>query len=221
MAVGRGLFISFEGGEGTGKTTQAQLLARHLESKGARVVLTREPGGTPLGERVREILLHALDVPLSPEAQALLFSAARAELVRSVIRPALAEGAHVVAGRFFDSTLAYQGYGHGVDLEALRAVTRVAVGDTVPDLTLLLDLPTESGLARKRAGAERWDRFEADDEAFHRRVREGYLALARAEPQRFVMLAGDRPEGEIAREVAARVDALLSARAPAATIRAR
>lgn len=216
----RALFVSLEGGEGSGKSVQAKALAAHLEARGDKVVLTREPGGTPLGERIREVLLFAREVPLSAEAQALLFSAARAQLVREVIRPALDAGTHVVADRFADSTLAYQGHGGGADLEGLRPMTRLATGGLVPDLTFLLDLPVEAGLARVRGRSERWDRFETGDEAFHRRVREGYLALARAEPGRFVVVAGERPEAEITREIVARVDALLTSRSGAASIRA-
>lgn len=207
-----GLFVTFEGGEGSGKSVQARALAAHLQGRGRTVVVAHEPGSTPLGDRVREILLFARGVPLTPEAQALLFSAARAELVRTVIRPALRDGAQVIVDRFFDSTLAYQGYGHGADLAGLRAVTRVAVGDLVPDLTFLLDLPLEVGLARSRGRSERWDRFESGELEFHRRVREGYLALARDEPRRYVVISADRPETEIAKEIAARVDRALEER---------
>jgi dTMP kinase len=205
VAVDRGLFVSFEGGEGSGKSEQAKRLERELRSRGLSVLLTREPGGTRLGERVREILLHAPDVTLTPEAQALLFSAARAQLVREVILPALRSGKHVICDRFLDSTLAYQGYGHGADLEALRGLTRLAVGDVVPDITFLLDVPADISLARLRDRPSGWDRFESGGPDFHRRVRDGYRALAQAEPRRFVVVAGDRPEELIAREIADRV----------------
>ncbi|HEY9325472.1 MAG TPA: dTMP kinase, partial [Candidatus Limnocylindria bacterium] len=144
----RGLFLSFEGGEGSGKSLQARRLADALTERGRDVVLTREPGGTAAGERIRDILLHAREIPLSPEAQALLFSSARAQLVREVIRPALDAGKIVIADRFFDSTVVYQGYGQGVSLQAIREVTAVAVGTLVPDRTFLLDVPVEVGLAR-------------------------------------------------------------------------
>lgn len=209
MAVGTGLFISIEGGEGCGKTVQSRALVASLERRGAAVQLVREPGGTPLAERIREVLLFAKEVPLSPEAQALLFSAARAQLTREVIRPALERGAYVVADRYFDSTLAYQGYGLGMDVDALRAVTRFAVGNLVPDVTFLLDLPAEVGLRRTRQRSERWDRFEADDEAFHKRVRAGYLDLARQEPKRYVVVDATRPEGDVAAEVVRHVDEVL------------
>jgi dTMP kinase len=207
------LLLSFEGGEGLGKSLQAARLAEGLTARGREVVLTREPGGTPLAERIREILLHARDVPLSPEAQALLFSAARAQLVRDVIRPALADGKIVIADRFYDSTLAYQGYGHGAELEGLRAMTRFAVGGLAPDRTFLIDAPVEVILRRlatpERAG--RWDRFHAGDRSFHERVREGYLRLAAAEPKRFIVVDGDRSEDAIAADIRRQVDALLGA----------
>jgi dTMP kinase len=209
VGLTRGLFVSFEGGEGSGKSTQAKMLERHLTERGASVLLTREPGGTPAGDKIREVLLHGRDVPLEAETQALLFMAARAQLVREVIRPALARGTHVVADRFLDSTFAYQGYGGGADLEELRAVARFAVEGTLPDLTFLLDLPIDIGLERTRTRADRWDRFEAGDLDFHRRVREGYLQLAAAEPRRWSVVTADRGEREVAHEIALRVDAAL------------
>ena len=207
-----GVFLSFEGGEGLGKSLQAARLAETLTQRGRAVVQTREPGGTAAGERIREIVLHAREAPLSPEAQALLFSAARAQLVREVIRPALAAGRIVVADRYFDSTLAYQGYGHGADLEGLRAVTHFAVGDLVPQRTFLIHAPVEVVLARlaQREGA-RWDRFHGTDRDFYERVRDGYLRLAAAEPHRFVVIDGDRPEDRIAADIRREVDALLGA----------
>jgi dTMP kinase len=210
--VKRGLFLSFEGGEGSGKSLQARRLAEALTERGRDVVLTREPGGTAAGERIRDILLHAREIPLSPEAQALLFSSARAQLVREVIRPALDEGKIVIADRFFDSTVVYQGYGQGVSLEAIREVTAVAVGTLVPDRTFLLDVPVEVGLARSGWRAEaRWDRFEADATELHVRVREAYLRLAAAEPRRFVVIAADRDEAAVANDIRREVDALLGA----------
>lgn len=208
----RGRFISFEGGEASGKSLQAKRLAEELQRRGLDVVLVREPGGTPAGERIREILLHAREVALTPEAQALLFSASRAQLVREVVRPALERGAAVIADRFFDSTLAYQGAGLGADDTALREVTRFAVGRTIPDRTLLLDVPVDVILSRGRArAADRvWDRYEVPERDLHERVREGYLALARAEPARFVVLRGDREEAEVAKDVLREVDALLA-----------
>lgn len=207
-----GVLLSFEGGEASGKSLQVRRLFGSLRDRGVDVLLVREPGGTPAGERIREILLHARDVALTPEAQALLFMAARTQLVRDVIRPALARGSIVVADRYFDSTLAYQGFAGGADLEGLRGLTRFAVGPTIPDRTFLLDVPVDVIVARSRAReADRpWDRFEARERAFHERLREGYLRLAAAEPQRFVVVPGDRDETAIARDVLREVDALLA-----------
>ncbi|MSQ37205.1 MAG: dTMP kinase [Chloroflexi bacterium] len=207
-----GLFLSFEGGEGSGKSVQARALADWLRSNGREVVLTREPGGTLFGERVREVLLHAKDVSLAPAAQALLFSAARAQLVAEVIRPALAAGAVVVADRFFDSTLAYQGYGYGADLAGLMAITRFATADLRPRRTFLLDVPVDVGSARRaarRSGANRWDRFESDGRQFHDRLRAGYLELAAADTARFVLVPGERALEVIAAEIQASVAELL------------
>lgn len=208
----RGLFLSFEGGEGSGKSLQARGLAQTLIERGRDVVLTREPGGTAAGERIRDILLHAREIPLSPEAQVLLFSSARAQLVREVIRPALDAGRIVIADRFFDSSIVYQGHGQGVPLEAIREVTRLAVGSLVPDRTFLLDVPVEVGLARSGWRAEaKWDRFEADATDLHVRVRDAYLRLAAAEPRRFVVIRADRDEAEVASDIRREVDALLGA----------
>ena len=206
-----GTFLSFEGGEAAGKSVQAARLAESIGTRGRGVLLTREPGGTPFAERIRDVLLHARDVDLAPEAQALLFSAARAQHTRDVIRPALAEGKIVIADRYFDSTLAYQGYGLGADLDGLRAMTRFAVGALVPQRTFLIDVPVGVTLARlgARSGAARWDRFHGDDRAFYERVREGYLRLAAAEPGRFVVVAGDRPEEAVAADIRRQVDQLL------------
>jgi dTMP kinase len=179
-----GLFVTVEGPEGAGKTTQAARLARHLEGQGRSVTLVREPGGTELGERLREILLERRSAgTILPRADALLFNASRAQLVDQVIRPALVRGDVVIATRFTDSTLAYQGYGLGLPLDELRAVERFATGGLVPGRTVLLDVPVEVGLSRK--GIRERTRFEsAYDRAFHERVRAGFLELARAEPDR-------------------------------------
>ena len=206
-----GLFLSFEGGEAAGKSVQAARLADTLGARGHGVVLTREPGGTPFAERIRDVLLHARDVDLAPEAQALLFSAARAQHTRDVIRPALSEGKIVVADRYFDSTLVYQGYGLGADLDGLRAMTRFAVGALIPQRTFLIDVPVAVTLSRlgARSGTARWDRFHGDDRAFYERVRDGYLRLAAAEPGRFVVVDGDRPEEAVAADIRRQVDQLL------------
>ena len=208
-----GLFLSFEGGEASGKSVQAKRLADRLRAEGREVVSLREPGSTPVGERVRDVVLHAQDIPLAPNAQALLYSTARAQLVHDVIRPALAAGKIVIVDRFFDSTLAYQGYGHGADLDGLRAVTALAVGATRPDRTLLLDLPVEAAEVRAatRKPGRAWDRFEAETSAFHRRVRDGYLRLAAAEPDRFAVIPADRDVNAVADDVWREVERLLPA----------
>jgi len=186
-----GRFITIEGAEGAGKTVHAQRLVAELEGLGHAVRLTREPGGTPLGERVRGLLLDAEVGAISPRTDALLFNAARAQLVAEVIGPALDAGQVVVCARYTDSTLAYQGFGGGVDLAVLRALADVATGGLTPDRTILLDIAPEAGLARKR-GEDR-TRFEtAFDIGFHRRVRGGFLALARDEPDRFVVVDASR-----------------------------
>ena len=208
-----GLFLSFEGGEASGKSVQAQRLAEWIRAQGREVVSVREPGSTPVGERVRDVVLHAKEIPLAPNAQALLYSTARAQLVRDVIRPALDAGKVVIVDRFFDSTLAYQGYGHGADLAQLRAVTDFAVGSTRPDKTFLLDLPVE--VAERRAASRKpgrqWDRFESEARAFHERVRDGYLRLATDEPQRFAVIRGDRDEAAVAADIRKEVERLLPA----------
>jgi dTMP kinase len=190
-ATARGRFITLEGPEGSGKTTAARHLAEWLRGCGIETVLTHEPGGTPLGEEIRRIVLHMRGVSddLDPRADALLYAASRAQHVARVIRPALERGAWVVCARFADSSLAYQGHAYGNDLEELRRLQRFATFDVTPDLTLLLDVPVEVGLARKRAGE--WNRFEdTQDVAFFEQVRAGYLALASAEPDRFRVVDG-------------------------------
>ena len=193
---GRGWFITIEGPEGAGKTSQADRLVRVANSAGLRPVLVREPGGTPVGERLRRVLLDSdpADTPIGPRTDALLFNAARAQLVTDLIEPALAAGDLVISTRFADSTIAYQGYGAGLSLEELRALERFATGGLRPDLTILLDLPVEVGLARKRDTEV--TRFEAAfDLTFHRRVRRGFLELAADEPERFVVIdGGSTPE---------------------------
>jgi len=212
-ARGRGIFITLEGPDGSGKTSQAARLAATLEAGGVDVVLAREPGGTELGERLRELLLHRDDLVIDPLTDAFLFNAARTQLVAEVIRPALAAGRTVVCARFADSTLAYQGYGAGLDLAILRTLEAIATGALRPDLTILLDLPVEAGLARKRRGRAALTRFESRvDVAFHRRVRDGFLRLARAEPERWRVIDAARPRSTVATEVTVAARSLLEAR---------
>ena len=186
-----GIFVTLEGPEGAGKTVVANRLVAALQARGAAVRLTREPGGTRLGEELRRILLARNGAALTPRADALLFNAARAQLVAEVIAPSLDAGEVVICARFTDSTLAYQGYGAGVPLADLRSLAAVATGGLEPDLTILLDVVPELGLRRK-AEADR-TRFEASfDLAFHRRVRDGFLELAVAEPDRFAVIDSSR-----------------------------
>ena len=204
---GRGWFITIEGPEGSGKTTQAERLLADVRRAGLPVALVREPGGTAVGERIRDLLLDAdpESVPIGPRTDALLFNAARAQLVSDVIQPKLAAGWLVISSRFSDSTLAYQGYGAGLALDDLRSIERFATGGLQPDRTILLDLPVEIGLARKRGIEE--TRFESSfTVTFHRRVREGFLALARAEPDRFVLLDATQPVATVAQEIRAAVE---------------
>jgi dTMP kinase len=182
-------FITFEGPEGCGKTTQSKMFAEFLKTSGLDVLYTREPGGTPIGEQIRKVLMALDNTAMDPRAEALLFSAARAQLVHQVIKPHLDQGGVVVSDRYYDSTLAYQGYGLQQDLEALRQVTRFATSELIPDLTLLVDVPVEIGLERKQQGKE-WNRLDAYALEIHKRVRQGYLELAKAEPERWVVIDG-------------------------------
>jgi dTMP kinase len=206
----RGWFITIEGPEGAGKTTQAARLDTWLRDVGVPVIRTREPGGTRLGEYLRDLLLAESTVtPIDPLADALLFNAARRQLVTEVIRPALASATTVVCARFADSTLAYQGYGAGQELGTLRSLEAIATDGLRPDLTILLDLPAETGLARKTETVDQ-TRFETDfDVAFHRRVRAGFLALAAAEPERFAVVDAAASAGEVWTGVEAAVGRLV------------
>ena len=186
-----GKFITFEGGEGAGKSTQIARLAKRLEESGHSVVVTREPGGTPTAESIRAVLLSGAGQQLGPDGEAVLFAAARADHVDRVIRPALRAGNWVLCDRFTDSTRVYQGVGGGVEAGVLEALERVAVGRTRPDLTLVLDVPVEVGMARaarRLAGGEAPDRFERDEVALHEARRQAFLAIAAAEPERCAVI---------------------------------
>jgi dTMP kinase len=193
----RGLLIAFEGVEGAGKSTQIELLRRTLEERGLAVVATREPGGTPLGERVRALLLDP-STSVHPRAEALLFAAARAELVEQVIRPALERGEVVLCDRYLDSSLAYQGAARGLGREEIAAINRFATAGLLADVVVLLRLDPAEGLAR---GHGRRDRIECQDLEFHRRVAEAFLELAAAEPERFAVIDASQPAERIAAEV--------------------
>lgn len=197
-----GHLITFEGPEGGGKSTQARLLAESLRARGLEVLTTREPGGTPTGEIIRDLLQNDLShEPLCDATEALLFCASRAQLCRNVLAPALARGAWVVLDRFTDSTLAYQGFGRGFDVATLRHLNDFATGDVRPSLTLLLDLPVEEGLARAVARSGKKDRIEQAPLEFHRRLREGYLELAREEPARFAVVDAAKPVPDVTAEI--------------------
>jgi dTMP kinase len=203
-------FITFEGPEGSGKTTQIRLLADWLREQGHAVLTTREPGGTRIGEAIREVLLSPAHTEMCAEAEILLFSAARAQIVREVLKPHLARGGVVLCDRFADSTLAYQGYGRLLDLVTLRQITAFATGGLVPALTICLDLPVLEGLRRKQGGDQaEWNRMERERLDFQERVRGGYLALAAAEPERWLVLDALREVEVIQAEIRQRVAALL------------
>lgn len=195
------MFIAFEGGEGAGKSTQEALLADHLQQFGHTVVRTREPGGTPAAEAIRDILLAPKFTGLDPHAEALLFAAARGEHASAVIRPALDRGDIVICDRYIDSSIAYQGVGRGLGVEPVRELSLWATNGLVPDLTILLDVDPVVGLSR----LSNPDRMEAEPIAFHQSVRDGFLALAQAEPDRYLVLDATRPAADIATDIQARV----------------
>jgi dTMP kinase len=201
-----GLFITFEGGEGCGKSTQSRLLLKKLEQQNIPVVLTHEPGGTALGNELRKALKRKQGSSISPQAELFLLAASRAQLVAEVIRPALEEGKVVLCDRFTHSTLVYQGYGRGLDFTAIKMVNNMATGYLNSDLIILLDISPEQGLARKQSLK---DRFELEDLSFHRRVREGYLKMAAAEPDRWLVIDASLPKRKIAEIIRDRVSQLL------------
>jgi len=197
------MFITFEGPDGSGKTTQAKMLVEYLQAGGFPIIYTREPGGTDISEQIRQVILSTRNKSMQNETEVLLFSAARAQIVAELIRPALAEGKLVICDRYYDSTLAYQGFGLGLDLDALRAITKFATRGLVPDLTFYIDVPAEIGLARRHQGET--NRLDQKDVEYHARVRNGYLELARAEPDRFVVIDGARSVEQVQAEIRARM----------------
>lgn len=214
--MGRGLFITLEGVEGSGKTTQAAALASVLRADGRIVTLTHEPGGTRAGEAIRKIFLDP-EVSLTVASELLLVLADRAQHVREKLRPEVESGAIVISDRYSDSTVAYQGYGRGFDLKLLAELNRLATDSMVPDLTIVLDCTVDTGLGRTRERVRgtpehRFDRFEAERAEFHRRVRDGFLAIARAEPDRVRVINSERPLDAVAAEVLAAVRQLIEAR---------
>lgn len=197
IASRRGLLITFEGIDGSGKTTQARHLVEHLRQQGLPVLALREPGGTAIGESIRQILLAKSNTAMSMETELLLFAAARAQLVREVILPALATGQWVVCDRFFDSTTAYQGYGRGLDLGMIRNLNQVAAGPCRPDRTFLLDLSVPVAVDRLNRRPGQADRLDGEDQAFMQRTRQGYLTIARDEPDRFILIDAGADEAPL------------------------
>ncbi|MBK9053127.1 MAG: dTMP kinase [Chloroflexi bacterium] len=195
------MFITFEGPEGSGKTTQIKLLTTYLLAQGWAVVATREPGGTVIGDQIRGCLHDVNNTAMTAAAELLLYSASRAQLVGELIRPALAQGHIVLCDRYADSTLAYQGYGRGLDLTALRQITQFATGGLQPDLTLFLDVDVEAGLARRQQGGDEMNRLDREAVAFHQKVRAGYFQLIAADAARWVMINAERPVAVIQSEI--------------------
>jgi len=198
MTLPQGRFITFEGGEGSGKSTQAKRLAERLKLRGHDVVLTREPGGSPGAEAIRHLLLNGIAKPLGPEAETFMFAAARDDHVRTLIRPSLDRGAWVISDRFIDSTRVYQGSLGNVDQRLIRALERLVASDAVPDLTLVLDVPPEIGLQRAEGRGADADRFEAEHIEYHRLLREAYREIADREPERCVLIDGTASADAIA-----------------------
>ncbi len=213
----KGTFITFEGIEGSGKSTQIALLANHLTSKGFHFVLTREPGGTPIGDQIRKILLDPANVNLDPTAELLLYAASRAQHLREVISPALEAGVTVLCDRFSDATLAYQGYGRGLDIETIRLLDTMVTAGMRPDLTILFDIEAAAGIARARGrnclqGLDEEARFENEAMAFHHRVRQGYQALAAREKDRFLTIDASGSAESVHEQVRIIVERVLQAR---------
>ena len=208
-----GVFLTLEGPEGAGKTTQGRLLAEHLTQAGHDVLHVREPGGTTIGERLRALLLDPRSAEMDARTEMLLFAASRAQLVAEVIAPALARGGLVLCDRYVDASLAYQGVGRGLGIEIVRSVNAVATRGLRPDLTLLLDIDAATGLRRARAAEERGgDRIEREAVAFHENVREGFLSLARNEPQRITVIDAEGSVAAVQHEIRRTVNAFLRSR---------
>lgn len=195
------MFITLEGPEGSGKTSQIPVLADFLRQKGYHVLVTREPGGTSVGDQIREVLMNLKNVSMVPETEILLFQAARAQHVAEILRPALEEGKVVICDRFGDSTLAYQGYGHQTNIKTLRDLINFATGGLTPDLTLLLDIPVNEGFDRKIKNESEWNRLDAYAKAFHERVRAGYLELVREEPERWRIIDASQEKDQVQEEM--------------------
>lgn len=199
------MFITLEGPEGSGKSMQICEMAEFLRQQGRQVLTTREPGGTFIGDQIREVIMRMDNTMMSPRSEILLFCAARAQIVEEVIRPNLEKGLVVISDRYADSTLAYQGYGHGLDMETLKQILRFATGGLQPDLTLLLDVDVEEGLKRRRIGGGEWNRLDAQQLAFHQRVRQGYLIMAGEDPARWRVINARQKPPEVQADIRAAI----------------
>jgi dTMP kinase len=195
------MFITLEGPEGSGKTSHIKPLTEWLTAQGHKVFATREPGGTNIGEQIRNVIHDLKNTEMHPRTETLLYQAARAQIVEQVIRPKLAEGTIVISDRYYDSTIAYQGYGHQQNLGEVRALVKYATGGLTPDLTILLDIDVEAGLKRKTQNASEWNRLDAYNIDFHRRVRAGYLEMVKQEPKRWVVVDASQNWDEVQEEL--------------------
>ena len=195
------MFITFEGPDGSGKSTQLKMLAAALREQGIDIVTTREPGGTEIGDQIRAVIMNMKNKAMDPRTELLLFNASRAQLVEELIRPSLSAGKVILCDRYADSTMAYQGYGHGLDKDELRRLLNFATGGLKPDLTLLFDISAEAGLKRRLSNHDEWNRMDDYALQFHERVRGGFLELAAADPERWVVIDADRDPGVIHAEV--------------------
>jgi dTMP kinase len=204
------MFITLEGPEGSGKSMQICEMAEFLRGQGKQVLTTREPGGTFIGDQIREVIMRMDNTMMSPRSEILLFCAARAQIVEEVIRPTLEQGVIVISDRYADSTLAYQGYGHGLDLDTLKLILRFATGGLIPNLTLLLDVDVEEGLKRRRIGGGEWNRLDAQQLAFHQRVRQGYLKMAAEEPARWRVIDARQKPPKVQADIQAVLTEMIS-----------
>ena len=204
------MFVTFEGSEGSGKSTQIELLAASLRAQDFAIVTTREPGGTSIGEQVRDCLHDVKNTRMTAAAEVLLYSASRSQLVKEVIMPALAQGQIVLSDRYADSTLAYQGFGRQLDLETLVRITEFATGGLIPDMTLFLDVDVKAGLARRTVGQAEINRMDLQEIAFYERVRTGYLTLANQEPDRWIIIDANRPVDELQASIRALMEERLA-----------
>jgi len=195
------MFITLEGPEGSGKSSHMAPLADALRQAGYEVIVTREPGGTPIGDEIRDTLLNLKNTAMHPTTEILLFQASRAQHVYQLILPSLQQGKVVLCDRFADSTMAYQGYGHQTDLEELSQIIHFATGGLQPDLTLLLDVDIVIGLKRRSSDQDHWNRLDAKEKAFHQRVREGYLEMAKAHPERWVVVDASQPLEQVQQDL--------------------